>query len=94
MGTGSRRSEPETNSSEEAPPRRRGMSAAGKARIAAAQRKRWANLKAAQGEPKTAKRKKAKRKLSADGRARIVAATKARWDAFRKAKGQKASKKS
>jgi hypothetical protein len=74
----------EASSSEEPAPRRRGMSAAGKARIAAAQRKRWAIVKAAKSEPK-----KPKRRLSAAGRARIIAATKARWEAFRKSKGQK-----
>jgi hypothetical protein len=86
------RPKPEESGSEEPAPRRRGMSAAGKARIAAAQRKRWASLKAAasvkasKSEPVKPKRK---RKLSAAGRARIIAATKARWAAFRRAKAQK-----
>lgn len=83
------RTKPAESASEEPGLRRRGMSAAGKARIAAAQRKRWAALKAATSEPA-----KPKRKLSAAGRARIIAATKARWAAFRRAKAQKpASKK-
>ena len=51
------------------------LSAAGKARIAEAQRKRLAKLKA-RGE---AKGKPAKRKMSAAGRAAIIAAQKARW---------------
>jgi hypothetical protein len=56
---------------------RRKMSAAGKARIAAAQRARWAKVKG-QAKPK--------RKMSAAGRARIVAAQKARWAKIRAAK--------
>jgi hypothetical protein len=56
---------------------RRTMSAAGRARIAAAQRARWAKVKG-QGKPK--------RKLSAAGRARIAAAQKARWAKIRAAK--------
>jgi len=62
-----------TDGAEKAAPKRGGMSAAGKRRIAAAQRKRWAALKAAQAEPT-----KPKRKMSAAGRARIIAATKKR----------------
>jgi hypothetical protein len=78
----------ETSGSEEPARHRRGMSDAGKARIAAAQRKRWAKVKAAKGESE-----KPKRRLSAAGRARIIAATKARWDAFRQAKAQKPAAK-
>ena len=58
------------------------MSAAGRARIAAAQRARWAASKK-QAAPK---REKPKRRLSAAGRAAIVAATKKRWAAVRAAK--------
>jgi len=70
-----------------------GMSAAGKARIAAAQKKRWAKVKASKtaaksSAPKLAK--KARKKMSAEGRARIVAAQKARWA---KIKAEKAAKK-
>jgi len=83
-----RPSKTETSGSEEPAPRRRTMSAAGKARIAAAQRARWAKVKATKSEPA-----KPKRKLSAAGRARIIAATKARWAAFRKAKTQKSASK-
>jgi hypothetical protein len=74
----------ETIGSEEPAPRRRGMSAAGRARVAAAQRKRWAAAKAS-----GAATAKPKRRLSAAGRARIIAATKARWEAFREAKAKK-----
>jgi hypothetical protein len=60
------------------------MSAAGKARIAEAQRKRWAKQKGQTVKDESvkteAKEKPAKmRKMSAAGRARIVAAQKARW---------------
>jgi hypothetical protein len=65
--------------------RKRGrMSAAGRARIAEAQRKRWAELKG-QSERETAVPAKRKRKLSAAGKAAIVAALKKRWDAKRAA---------
>jgi CTP:molybdopterin cytidylyltransferase MocA len=53
--------------------KRRGMSAASRARMSAAARARWAKIKAT--KPKTKKR----RKMSAEGRARISAAAKARW---------------
>jgi hypothetical protein len=60
-----------------APPKKRGMSAAGRKAIGEAQRKRWALAK---GEAVVAQpAKKAKRKLSAAGRAAIIAATKKRW---------------
>src|SRR4051812_11061108 len=58
---------------------RRTMSAAGRKAIAAAQRQRWAALKADGNAQKAPK--KAKRKLSAAGRAAIVAALKKRWAA-------------
>lgn len=78
-----------------------GMSAAGKARIAAAQKLRWAKVKAEKSAPKTAAKpvakpvvskpvKKARKKMSAEGRAKIVAAQKARWA---KIKAEKAGKK-
>ena len=51
--------------------RQGGMSAAGRARIAAAQRARWAKVKAAKATARP------KRKISAAGRARIAAAQKA-----------------
>jgi len=63
---------------------RKKMSAAGRARIAAAQKARWAKLKgkaapAAKAKAATKPAVKAKRKMSAAGRARIIAAQKARW---------------
>ncbi len=64
--------------------KKRKMSAAGRAKIAAAQKARWAKAKgrkAKQTQPK-------KRTMSAAGRARISAAAKARW-AKAKAAGKK-----
>ena len=60
------------------------MSAAGRARIAAAQRARWAKVKGRKVVPITAKRK-----MSSAARKRIIGAQKARWAKWRK--GQKAS---
>jgi hypothetical protein len=65
-------------------PKKRGMSAAGRKAIAAAQRKRWAEQKAAAAPAKP------KRKLSAAGKAAIVAALKKRW-AAKKAAAKKAA---
>jgi len=57
-----------------------GMSAEGKARIAAAQKARWAKIKAGQPAAATAAApKKKKRKISAAHRAKLAAAAKARW---------------
>jgi len=64
--------------------KKRGLSAAGRARIAAAQKARWAKLRG--GVPKAAGKPKAKRVLSPEARARIVAAVKRRWAKARKAK--------
>lgn len=69
--------------------RKGGISAAGRAKIAAAQRLRWAKFKASQkpGEktkPGRAQRKR--RKMSPEGRARIAAAQKARWARVRQKK--------
>lgn len=61
----------------------RKMSAAAKNRIAAAQRKRWAEYHRAKGAP--AKKAK-KRHMSAAARERIAAATRKRWIAYRAAK--------
>ena len=69
-----------------APRKKRGMSAAGRARIIAAQKARWAKVHAAKGA-KPAKKKK--RGMSAAGRARIIAAQKARWAKVRAAKAGK-----
>ena len=51
------------------------MSAVGRARIAAAQKARWAKVKGDKVEAAPKKR----RKMSAAGRARMAAAAKARW---------------
>jgi len=65
-------------------PKKRRMSAAGRAKIAAAQKARWAKAKGVRSA-KPAK----KRKMSAAAKARISAAAKARW-----AKAKAAGKKS
>ncbi|MFZ0828919.1 MAG: hypothetical protein WAO02_15995 [Verrucomicrobiia bacterium] len=60
-----------------APKKKRKMSAAGRAKIAAGQKARWAKVK---GQKIAAKPvKKARRKMSAAARAKIAAAAKARW---------------
>jgi hypothetical protein len=60
--------------------KRRKVSAAGRARIAEAQRKRWAESKAAASQSSNPEvTPKPKRKLSEAGRKAIVAATKKRW---------------
>ena len=56
------------------------MSAAGRARIAAAQRARWAKLKGQKGSSVAPKR----RKMSGAAIAKIRAAQKARWAKWRK----------
>ena len=69
--------------------RKRGMSAAGRRRIAAAQKARWAKAKAEAGlsAPATPTAPKAKRKLSEAGRKAISEATKRRW-ALKRAEAQ------
>jgi hypothetical protein len=59
---------------------KRGISAAGRAQIAAAQRARWAKVRGAKVVPITRMR----RKMSAAAIARIRAAQKARWAKWRK----------
>jgi hypothetical protein len=61
--------------SAKAPKRGNKMSAAGRAKIVAAQKARWAKLKAA----KPAKLPKKRKKMSATAKAKISAAAKARW---------------
>jgi hypothetical protein len=61
------------------------MSVAGRARIAAAQRARWARVKAKGGEAKVVTMPK-KRTMSASARRRIAAAQRARWAKVRAAK--------
>ena len=66
-----------------------GMSDAGKARIIAAQKARWAKVKASKPSPSPAKAAAAPKKkggISPEGLARIKAAQKARWAKFKKAK--------
>jgi hypothetical protein len=65
------------SAAQDAPKRRRKMSAAGRARIVAAQRARWAKRKGKQLSVKPVK--KAKRQMSAAARAKISAAAKKRW---------------
>ena len=71
-----------------APKKKGGMSAAGKARIAAAQKARWAKIKAAKPAVKAAPAKPAKKKftMSAAAKAKISAAAKARWAKIKAAK--------
>jgi hypothetical protein len=59
--------------------RRSKMSAAGRARIAAAQRLRWSKLKESRGQTKEVSSMPKRRTMSAAGRKRIVAAQKLRW---------------
>jgi len=69
-------------------PKRRGMSAAGRARIAAAQRARWAKIKrSAKSNSKKVRTKG--RRFSPAVRAKMAAAARARW-----AKAKAAGKKS
>jgi hypothetical protein len=63
---------------------KRGMSAAGRKRIALAQKKRWAKLK---GKGVGSSGKKPRRKMSPAARAKIAASAKARW-AKAKAEGK------
>jgi hypothetical protein len=63
-----------------------GMSAAGKARIAAAQKARWAKIKGAKPVVAAAKPAKKKFTLSAAAKAKISAAAKARWAKINAAK--------
>src|SRR5208283_2056050 len=59
-------------------PKKRRRSAAVRARMAAAQRARWAKIKGA-GSTDSQPAKKGKRRISAVGRAAMSAAGKARW---------------
>ena len=58
------------------PARKSKFSAAGLARLRAAQKARWAKFKLAKGDKPE---KKARRKMSAAGRAKIAAGARARW---------------
>ena len=67
--------------------KKRTMSAAGRARIAAAARARWAKIRGAKRAARPVQ--KPRRKISAAGRARLAALARARWKAA-KAQGKKA----
>jgi hypothetical protein len=68
--------------------RKGGMSAAGRAKIAAAQKARWAKIKSAKpGKPAGKK----KFTMSAAARAKIAAAAKARWAKVKATKAAKAA---
>jgi hypothetical protein len=70
-----------------APKKKKGkMSAAGRAKIRAAQKARWAKIKKAQKPAQPPKKKK--RKMSAAGRAAISKAAKARWAKIKAAQKQ------
>ena len=77
---------PAASDGAEAKSGKRQISAAGIARIRAAQKKRWAKVKGAAPAAKPGKR--GPRKMSAAARARIAAAQKARWAKFHAAKGK------
>jgi hypothetical protein len=72
--------------------RKNRLSREARERIAAAQRARWAKVKAKKSPAKAAKPAKKKRKLTPAGRARLAALMKARW-AARKAAGAPAPNK-
>lgn len=74
-----------------APARGRGLrgrpSSDGRARIAEAQRKRWAVYRASRAETKSAPAAKSgSSRISAEGRARIAEAQRKRWATYRKQK--------
>src|ERR1039457_853958 len=84
LGLRSKGASPAKTPTTEAKPKHK-MSAAGRARIAEAQRKRWASAKK-QSEPATPEEApRPKRRLSKAGKAAIVAALKKRWAAKRAA---------
>ena len=72
------------------PGKRGGMSAAGKARIAAAARARWAKIKSGGGAANLdgPGAPKQKRTMSAAARAKIAAAARARWAKHKAEKGK------
>jgi hypothetical protein len=67
----------------EPPTKKRTMSAAGRRRIAEAQRQRWAAQKSAKEAPAKKRTGAKKRTMSAAGRQRIADATRKRWAALR-----------
>src|SRR5471030_2529952 len=62
-------------------PKKGGMSAAGRARIAKAQKARWAKIHAAKAKPAAKPVKKTRKTMSAAAKAKISALMKARWAA-------------
>jgi hypothetical protein len=73
---------------------RRTMSATARAKIAAAQRARWAKSKGATTAPATLKtKKKRKRSMSPEAKAKIAAAQKERWARVKGAKAPTAAAK-
>ena len=75
-------------SAEATRPKRRKMSASARARIAEAQRKRWAESKKESAPVQTEAVAGKRRRLSEAGKRRIIAATKARWTRIRAEKAQ------
>jgi hypothetical protein len=68
--------------------KKRGVSAAGRARIAAAQRLRWSKIKKAGSSAPSAKATaKKKRTMSPEAKAKLAKAMKARWAAAKAGKG-------
>ena len=73
-------------------PKKRTMSPAARARIASAQRARWAKARSAAGKPAPGKKAavkssgKKRRVMSPEARAKIAAAQKKRWAKFRRGK--------
>jgi len=65
-----------------------GLTPAGRARIAAAQRLRWSRYSAHHHEDSTTAFAPKKNRLSAAGRAKVSAAVKARWERYRAAKAR------
>lgn len=62
------------------------MSAAGRARIAEAQRKRWANVRAKSGQAKSLAGGPKRRTMSSSARKKIAAAQRLRWAKLRAGK--------
>ncbi len=78
---------------QEAPRRKRRLSAAGRRAISEAAKKRWAAIKGAKPEETPAKAPRQKRKMSAAGRRAISAAQKKRWAVLKAAKESPARRK-
>jgi len=79
---------PSTTDGSAPTPVRRRMSAAARARIAAAQRKRWDAARTQSGTASSSAPARKKRRVRAAGRKAIIEATKRRWAALRKAQAR------